>query len=618
MSTKLSFTARRMLTVFSTILIIILLSLVAFTKTLNIMEQRGWQILDGAAANYAVELSIRLEDNINQLKYTAATLLLNDSVSQQKGTLQGEVLPDSKSVFCRVDILYPDNTLELSNGNTLDVSSSMSFEELAVKGEHMSVRTLDVVDNQTSIMRYYVPVIRDGQTKAIVIGIMDCASMADLFLAEPYGGGCMICIVDHTDGAFVLNEWDSTFDYLYEYDAKIADKGFSISKQPLERFNHLELWLVLEEKVAFSSLITVKVIFFLITVLEVVFSVLYIVMTIKNVKEQKKSQAEVERQLMTSNTLVNCIATLSNYSEIDGSINNLLEIITQYFSADRSYLFEINHEKQTVSNTYECVAKGTEKKIGMMQDVPIEKIQFWLDKLNSSGLVHITDLDAELDKASTAYPLLAQQNIQSIMAVPLMEKEHVIGFLGVDNPLNNCHDYFLLSSITYFLMDNLDKRRKQTILERLSFEDTLTKLYNRNKYNEVIDQCTITPPSSLGIAYFDLNGLKAMNDEFGHKAGDNLLKNTAQNIQLVFSGYSFRFGGDEFVVIVPNLDEAAFMQKVEQVCQLMKLKQISISYGISWCGADNNIARQLHEADERMYENKKKHYETVGQDRRRH
>ncbi len=616
MNKKLSFTAQRMLTVFSTILLIIVLSLCAFVKTLNIMEQRGWQILDGAANNLAAELSIRFEDNINHLKYTAATLQLSDSVPQNT-ILQDETLPDSRTLFSRIDVLYPDNTLALPSGDTLDVSSTLSFDELAARGEHMSVRTVDAVDHETAVVHYYIPVMRDGQTAAIVIGVIDCASLADLFLALPYDGGCMICIVDHTDGAFLLNEWDTTFDNLSGYHAGTADKGFSISKKSLERFEHLELWLVLDEKVAFSSLIAVKLILLMITVLEIAFSILYVITTIKNAKWQKKSQAEVERQLMTSNTLVNCIATLSNYSEIDGSINNLLEIITQYFSADRSYLYELNYEKQTVSNTYECVAKGTVKKSEMMQDIPLEKLQFWLDKLNSSGLVHITNLDAELDKSSVDYSLLAQQNIQSIMAVPLMEKDHIIGFLGVDNPLSNCHDYFLLSSITYFLMDNLDKRRKQTILERLSFEDTLTKLYNRNKYNEVIDEYTTNPPSTLGIAYFDLNGLKVMNDEFGHKAGDNLLKNTAQNIQLVFSGYSFRFGGDEFVVIVPNLDEQTFLQKVEQVFQLMEVKQISVSCGISWCGADNNIARQLHEADERMYENKKKHYETVGQDRRR-
>ena len=74
------------------------------------------------------------------------------------------------------------------------------------------------------------------------------------------------------------------------------------------------------------------------------------------------------------------------------------------------------------------------------------------------------------------------QQIESLIAVPLIENEVIIGFLGIDNPKFNYDDLSLLSSATFFILDSIERRESHSKLEKISFEDGLTGVYNRNKF----------------------------------------------------------------------------------------------------------------------------------------
>ncbi len=158
--------------------------------------------------------------------------------------------------------------------------------------------------------------------------------------------------------------------------------------------------------------------------------------------------------------------------------------------------------------------------------------------------------------------------------------------------------------------------QQTSMLKRLSYEDGLTKLYNRNRFNEELDAAESGGSTGAGVAYFDLNGLKEVNDKFGHAAGDDLIQRTAGHIKAEFPGRGYRIGGDEFVVIDRVLDENEFRAAVARVCLHMEQDAISASVGISWrCPAAIGI--QFEEADRLMYEHKRAFYSQPGKDRRR-
>lgn len=140
------------------------------------------------------------------------------------------------------------------------------------------------------------------------------------------------------------------------------------------------------------------------------------------------------------------------------------------------------------------------------------------------------------------------------------------------------------------------------LLERLSFEDDLTGLFNRNRYNQVAKHYEQAGLDRLGVACFDLNGLKSVNDHLCHVAGDQLIRRSAHLIKQCFPGKTYRFGGDEFVVIDAEADEDAFLAALDVAKQQLDAEQIGISVGVSWRAAPCDMEAQLDEADRRMYQ----------------
>lgn len=126
------------------------------------------------------------------------------------------------------------------------------------------------------------------------------------------------------------------------------------------------------------------------------------------------------------------------------------------------------------------------------------------------------------------------------------------------------------------------------------FEDSLTGLNNRNKYNQILDKHGNQVVLKTGTVFFDLNGLKKMNDTYGHEAGDKLIKNAAKLIGSVFGEDAFRIGGDEFTVVMIDIERDAFTAKVEEVLQQMKEAGISTSAGMAWHDGDPGNRRYRH------------------------
>lgn len=154
-------------------------------------------------------------------------------------------------------------------------------------------------------------------------------------------------------------------------------------------------------------------------------------------------------------------------------------------------------------------------------------------------------------------------------------------------------------------------------LLNLSNMDALTKLYNReyffNMFRSALRHCE-KKHSSLVIMFLDLNGFKQVNDTLGHDDGDRVLQQVGAVLQqsVPSSAVVARFGGDEFVILFPNVskEEAQrvlnHMQKqVENLVDEEHVK-LSISGGIAVYPEDGTTAEELlNTADERMYANKR-------------
>ena len=349
-------------------------------------------------------------------------------------------------------------------------------------------------------------------------------------------------------------------------------------------------------------------------IMVVIFGIIANILIVGSLKARmEKSNKERIHQLEVATTLNKCAVELSADRDIHTAIYNLLGIINQYFQADRSYIFDIDYEKQIVINTYEYAAEGVSCQIDNLQEVPLSVIEVWLDRFEKGEVYYIADTKQE--KGYPSYEMLVEQKVQRLLTVPLKKNEKIIGFVGVDNPRTHFDDATLLLSLQYFIVNSQSSQKQQERLQFLSFRDMLTGLYNRNKYMKVLESCEHFPVRDIGVAYIDLNGLKQVNDSLGHEAGDRLICSAAQCILKTFPENAYRIGGDEFVIIVAKTAEADFRERIKQVQEDLEEAGVSFSMGLEWKN-ESMIEAMLKAAEKRMYIEKNAYYQVKGRDRR--
>ena len=321
-------------------------------------------------------------------------------------------------------------------------------------------------------------------------------------------------------------------------------------------------------------------------------------------------EGKIKERLEIATILNKCIAELISGEDEDAAISNLLRIISGYFDGDRSYIVQIDEKRNVCTNTYEYAMNGVTAEKDNLQEVPMEMLDIWMDSFRKNGLYYIPDIEEE--QGQPYYETLKMQDITRLLAVPLNSDGKIIGFLGVDNPRLHYEDHTLLSSIQYFLTDSLKAKERKACLQYMSYRDMLTTLYNRNRYIQVLEGMQAKTVIKTGVAYIDINGLKRVNNLYGHEAGDRLIINTARSMLAILPENAYRVGGDEFVLICFDMDEKIFRSKVRDICDSIAAKRISVSVGVVWEESSSELETMLRRADDLMYAEKKKYYEKHG------
>lgn len=321
----------------------------------------------------------------------------------------------------------------------------------------------------------------------------------------------------------------------------------------------------------------------------------------------ERTKEQIRQRLEIATMLNSCVGKLNSDTDIDVGINNLLATVNDYFQADRTYVFEIDPDRDVLINTFEYIC-GQEVSAQMdnLQEVPVSVIKVWMQNFRQGRSYYMSDLEQE--RGQPSYEMLKAQQVWRLLAVPLMKGGAMVGFLGVDNPRAHYDDATLLASIQFFVTNSLDRKKQQAYLEKLSYRDMLTGLYNRNRYIERLEAYKQVQDQQIGAIYIDLNGLKKVNDEQGHRAGDELIVRAAGTIAGIFAEDAYRVGGDEFVVILLDVSREDFARKTEQLRRQMQENSVDASIGGVWQASTENLENLLRRADENMYKEKKRYY----------
>ena len=229
-----------------------------------------------------------------------------------------------------------------------------------------------------------------------------------------------------------------------------------------------------------------------------------------------------------------------------------------------------------------------------------------------------TDLAEE--RYFTTSEFFYEHGLRSTAYMPLIAKGKIIGSFIIASKTPNAFSrrhIKLLEQLASQIATPLENTQLYAMAKRKAGVDELTGLYNRRSLEEVIDS-EISRHSRYGgtfaLAILDLDSFKLYNDTYGHLAGDNLLQVVGRNIKGAVrnADYAFRYGGDEFAVLLPQTSIDAALSVLERVREKIvdgvDTQKITITTSIGLaCWPDDGISHTdiIASADVSLYRAKR-------------
>lgn len=305
-------------------------------------------------------------------------------------------------------------------------------------------------------------------------------------------------------------------------------------------------------------------------------------------------------------------------SSPEKSIRILLGYLGQMLGCEEVYIYEADSDGGFL-NTYNWREEETGTGKNPPQKLPEKVSDFMRQSFQEQEYIHIKSVQKLGELEPEVCEFMQSKGILAMIAFPLVKNESVIGFYGVNDPQEEFlqHIMFMFQVMGDFINSLFSTRDLVKRLETISFYDQLTGIGNRHAMNEYVRE--IQADSSIGVVYCDVMGLKRINDNEGHQAGDALIKRACDCLKQAFGEYDlFRMGGDEFLVMCAGITEQELHERTEELVKKMRKNAALMAIGSIWrpC-SDGDFKKLLAEADDRMYENKRAYYAAhPGEERR--
>lgn len=331
-----------------------------------------------------------------------------------------------------------------------------------------------------------------------------------------------------------------------------------------------------------------------------------------DITDKENVSRALQDKLEIEDAMVECIGSLFSVDDLNEAIRLVLGSIGCFYRADRVYIFELDMENHECNNTYEWCNDGIEPEMDRLQHIPLSYVRRWMKFFQRNQPVVINDLSEIGSEFADEYNTLKMQNIHSLRALPLTIQNTLTGYVGLDNPAEHADDLSLLDSLSYFIMNEISKRRVQAHLRYMTYHDTLTGLPNQNSYADYIASRRSERLRSLGAAVADINGLKRINENYGHDYGDQALRNVSDVLREYFDPKTiFRLNGDEMVVLAEDYTREDFIHRIRQAREKLDCEWDGCTIGYTWTDMDVDVQQLVHHADELMYIEKQNYYRST-------
>ncbi|MCR5355462.1 MAG: diguanylate cyclase [Lachnospiraceae bacterium] len=333
----------------------------------------------------------------------------------------------------------------------------------------------------------------------------------------------------------------------------------------------------------------------------------------KIIYESKMDSSETNtiKTVISDNSLADEIAkTIANKfdfkSPYEEAMDYSLRLVMDNVKADRVYLLEV--DRGIVYATYEACRDGIPSEKSSLQKLEYDKYyKPWENMLQDDNLVVIENVDVLKKISHAAYVTIARRGIERMIAAPYYYNGKIMGFLCADNYDGSY--YQKTKTVLQMASNVIGARSIAKYFQKVNSYDDLTGVHNRNAMLERGNEIKRNN-KSIGIVFADLNGLKRINDELGHDAGDNYIRGTANILIDIYGADNiYRSGGDEFMVILENVTQNEFNRLKGILKNRLSEEQApEVAVGFDWKKSAKDMDEAMSTADRQMYMDKEKFY----------
>ena len=337
-----------------------------------------------------------------------------------------------------------------------------------------------------------------------------------------------------------------------------------------------------------------------------------------DITQRKESEEALQFQLQFEKI----VSDISSFfvglptEKIGHGINYTLKLMGEFFQVDRSYFFRYSSDGKRVTCSYEWCPEGIQPQKDNIQNIPVGSLPWWAEQIKSRDYVYIPDVDKLPPEAEAEKKDFKSQDIQSILCIPMVKNNALVGFLGFDSVKGKKawkDDQITLLKVVAEIVSNAYIRcQADEKIRHLSFHDQLTGLYNRFFLEEEMRRLDTSRQLPVSIIMADLNGLKLVNDTYRHCVGDRMLKSAANILKESCREEDIiaRWGGDEFVILLSRTSEKEawrVCKRINEKCSKTYVEDIPLSMSLGASNKDSpekGLSEVMKEAEDHMYKNK--------------
>lgn len=325
----------------------------------------------------------------------------------------------------------------------------------------------------------------------------------------------------------------------------------------------------------------------------------YVYVTVMNITEMLTMQEEMTARnerlsQFVNNTPVGLV--VFDIVEDDFIINAVNDTMVRYVNSSKNFVKNMGHAvyKEELQG---CSYKNLLCMVDELDVATVSKV------LKSCSINKVSECTYKIDNA------VSGETKESWIHARVKRRGDVAG-------LNQAIAVF--SDITKLIEYEHELKANQDRLILMSYHDGLTGVMNRKSYNEVVRQSRGRNWNRTGIIFFNINGLKIINDTFGHTHGDEAIQEAASYAEKYFEQEDiYRISGDDFVIIKENIAKDAFDWKVRELSSSLQMDELA-SVGSIWRDQIDHIDVAVDMAEELMRVAKQEYYTLHKDDESRH